>query len=249
MQPPLEPPNAAITVKVNDRDFTWTPAQGLDPAAAFQLDGCIMKEANRFSHLWAQAGMEREDLLQVGRMACLDAAQRFNPAMGVPFLAYAKPWFKGEILKALSHPLVRTPSGERALVHQPEAFVQDEWSGDGWSVVEGIYFDQNPAQRPVEEAAEVAEREAQLDAAMDLLPPLHRQVLERVEGLGGRKAAPLRKVAQDLQVTRHRVEKCHRSGLVRLKSLLRGPGGGRARRQRPFQSGEARIRLHGGAPS
>lgn len=44
----------------------------------------------------------RDDLFQAGVIGLMDAAKRFDCSRGVPFAAYAFPFIKGEIIKALA---------------------------------------------------------------------------------------------------------------------------------------------------
>lgn len=58
-----------------------------------------------------RTGQDRDDLIQVGRLGLIRAAQRFEPGMGVAFSAFAKPHIRGAILHYLrdSIGLVRLP--------------------------------------------------------------------------------------------------------------------------------------------
>src|ERR1700710_2593371 len=51
------------------------------------------QEARRF----ASRGEPLDDLLQVAQLGVLKAVERFDPALGVPFTAYARPTVAGEL--------------------------------------------------------------------------------------------------------------------------------------------------------
>lgn len=65
-----------VLVKVQGRDYLWTPGIGLDPAAALTVDGFIWKVAHRLHRAGAYQGHGLEDLVQAGRLGALKAAQR-----------------------------------------------------------------------------------------------------------------------------------------------------------------------------
>lgn len=60
---------------------------------------------------FASAGAELEDLVQVGTIGLIKAVDRFDPARGVDFAAYARPTVTGEIQRHLRDavPTVRPP--------------------------------------------------------------------------------------------------------------------------------------------
>src|SRR6266540_699624 len=55
--------------------------------------GLAAQEARRF----ANRGEPLDDLVQVAQLGVLKAVERFDPALGVPFTAYARPTVAGEL--------------------------------------------------------------------------------------------------------------------------------------------------------
>ena len=59
----------------------------------------------------------RDDLTQVGYVGLIKAVEHFDPSMGVPFEAYARPMIAGEITHYLRDqaPVIKPPRWYRAL--------------------------------------------------------------------------------------------------------------------------------------
>ena len=220
MQPPFNPRVQSVQVMVNGKPFDWIPGRGLDRSAVLELEGFIRKEAWAYRPWWESAGVGEDDLLNCGYIGAMEAAARFSPERGWAFLTYAAPWIKGALQKALQKPLVRTPEGEeRASLVRPDVYQPLEGAGDGWDFI----HPENDARRSIEEIAVEEERHARLEAAMARLTPLHREVLERGEGLAGRKRQSMNAIARDLGLSRYKVESLFAAASSRLAQLLLVP--------------------------
>ena len=220
MQPPLNPRGQSMQVMVNGKPFDWIPGQGLDPSAVLELGGFIRKEAWKHRTRWDSAGVGEEDLLNCGYIGAMGAAALFRPDAGVCFLSYASKWVKGELLKALQKSLVRTPDGEEwATFVRPDVYQPLEGTGDGWDFVSP----ENDLRKTVEEIATDEERHSRLEAALARLSPLHRDVLERGEGLAGRKRQSMNAISKDLGMSRYQAERLFSAASSKLAQMLLYP--------------------------
>ena len=220
MQPPLNPRGQSMQVMVNGKPYDWIPGQGLDPSAVLELKGYICKEAWKHRTRWESAGVVAEDLIGWGYVGAIKAAERFSPDAGDSFLAYASPWIKGELLKALQKPLVRTPEGEEwATFIHPDGYEPLEGTGDGWDFVNP----EDEARKSPEEIAVEEERQSRLEAALACLSPLHRDVLERGEGLAGRKRQSMNAISKDLGMSRYQAERQFAEASSKLAQMLLYP--------------------------
>ena len=220
MQPPLNPRGQSMQVMVNGKPYDWVSGQGLDPRAVLELEGFIRKEAWKHRTRWATAGVDEDDLLSCGYIGAMGAAALYRPDAGVSFLGYASHWIKGELLKALQKPLVRTPQGEAwASLVRPDAFPLLDGAGDGWDFV----HPENDLRKTVEDIAADEERHSRLEAALARLSPLHRDVLERGEGLAGRKRQSMNAISKDLGMSRYQAERLFAAASSKLAQMLLYP--------------------------
>jgi len=80
-------------------------------------------------------GMDAEDLIQYGNLGLIKAAQRFNPAFGKPFIAFAVPYVNGAILDSLN--------SEGKMIHVPK-YKYDEMRQAYREMQEFGWEDDNP---------------------------------------------------------------------------------------------------------
>ena len=91
-----------MMVMVNGTAYEWSAADGLDPAAALELRGWIVKESERFR--WAIGPViDRDDLIQAGYTGAVAAARSYNPESKATYMT----WAAYKILDAIKA-LVRT---------------------------------------------------------------------------------------------------------------------------------------------
>lgn len=186
-----------------------------------------------------------DDLIQVGLMGLIRAAERFEPSTGTPFSAFARQHVRGAILHYLRDqaPAIRLPRRQQELQDRVRQFTR-EWqmrvgqspseaevrSGLQLSVAQWCAFEQLERLRrlaPLEASMEGMAAEHDDDASMDgatveamaLLPRLEhrqRQVVEQVV-LEGRS---LREAARRLQLSPMTVHRALHKGLERLRQEL-----------------------------
>ncbi len=186
-----------------------------------------------------------DDLIQVGLLGLIRAAERFEPSTGTPFSAFARQHVRGAILHYLRDqaPAIRLPRRQQELQDRVRQFTR-EWqtrfgqspseaelrSGLQLSVAQWCAFEQLERLRrlaPLEASMESMAAEHDDDACIDgetveamaLLPRLEhrqRQVVEQVV-LEGRS---LREAARRLQLSPMTVHRALHKGLERLRQEL-----------------------------
>lgn len=106
---------------------------GLTPAPASALaarDALVMAHLDLVRSLAGRVGrrlpshVERSELVSVGLMGLIDAAERYQPALGVPFDAFARRRIHGAILDALRR-LDRAPRSVRRLKRNLDRTLND----------------------------------------------------------------------------------------------------------------------------
>lgn len=188
-----------------------------------------------------------EDLLQVGLLGLIRAAELYRPEQGTPFHAFARPHIRGAILHYLRDeaPSVRLPRRQAELQERLQRLEQaQEWQQSGpdgvtrlrerlgvdeehWRLL--IRHRQLCRPMPLEEAhleelaaPENAPSEERLVALRDLveqLDPRQRQVVRQVV-LGGWS---YRRLAAQMQVSPMTVQRLLHRGLTRLREQLEQP--------------------------
>jgi RNA polymerase sigma factor for flagellar operon FliA len=103
---------------------------GLTPADLTRRDELVIAHIDLVRSLAGQVGrrlpshVERSELVSVGLMGLLDAAERYQPALGVPFDAFARRRIHGAILDALRR-LDRAPRSVRRLKRNLDRTLND----------------------------------------------------------------------------------------------------------------------------
>lgn len=148
-------------------------------------------------------GVDHDDLVGVGWLGLLRAAELWDPSRGARFSSYASLWIRALMRRAIDE--------ERDAV------------GRG---VGGRDFgpDDVPDPRAVAppEAALEAERRAWVREALRRLHPRHRRVVELRFGLDGGGPRTLEEAGAALGIGRRRAHQIERSALERLRGVL-GP--------------------------
>ena len=209
-------------------------------------------------HYWRRCPEPQDDLIQVGLLGLIRAAELFCPENETPFWAFARPHIRGAILHYLRDVAapVRLPRRQAEL--QSRLQRQEERSFQGKGVPMGITEEQWQLLQRHRQLC----RPAPLDAALleqisspDMEPEeddqgSQRGVDELLKGLDPRtqqvlhgvvvKGWSYRRTAAALNVSTMTVQRCLRSGLENLRIQLCPPP------QAPCTSSE---RMHGLAPS
>jgi RNA polymerase sigma-B factor len=186
-----------------------------------------------------------EDLLQVGLLGLIRAAELYRPDLGTPFAAFARPHIRGAILHYLrdAAPTVRLPRRQAELQErlsrlQSQLLPQGEGSaGVAAELCQRLGIDEGQwrlLQRhrhlsrplPLEEAGveelaapqsiETSERLCAVREVLDQLDPRQREVVKRVVLSGW----SYRRLASQMQVSPMTVQRLLHRGLARLREQL-----------------------------
>ena len=190
-----------------------------------------------------RTGQDRDDLIQVGRLGLIRAAQRFEPDKGIAFPAFAKPHIRGAILHYLrdSIGLIKLP---RRLQETAQSLIKQERGNPGavahnapatkrlaletyrsqttWASIDGLQAlrDCDPGTNDEWQSLLRRERREVLSQCWKELRPLEQQCLQSVviEGLS------LRCTALELGVSAVTVQRRVKQGLRALADAWRCQG-------------------------
>ena len=103
----------AGTQLASERELWQRFAQSRDPAIREELVRRNMPFAKRLALRYRGASESFDDLLQVANLGLLNAIDRFDPARGIPFTAFASPTILGELKRHFRDRVwtVRVPRG------------------------------------------------------------------------------------------------------------------------------------------
>lgn len=121
---------------------------------------------------YAQQGVPREDLTQVGYLGLLNAIEAFNPALGFKFETYARPLISGEMRHYLRdhRDLLRRPRWLHKANQELEQAVGRHLSDDGrFPSIEALASELNITEEGILEILKV--REATLTTSLDSVEP------------------------------------------------------------------------------
>lgn len=196
-------------------------------------------------HYWLRCPEPQDDLVQVGLMGLIRAAELFCPETKTPFSAFARPHIRGAILHYLRDTAapVRLPRRQAELQSRLQRVEKSGWAGaDGQRCTPEPLTEE---QRQLLQQHRQLCRPAPLDQALleqiaspasDPLmeePRSQRHVDELLKGLDPRTQQVLRGVvlqgwsyrrtAAALNVSTMTVQRCLHSGLARLRNQLCPP--------------------------
>lgn len=159
-----------------------------------------------------------DELESAGALGLVDAARRFNRAIGVPFGAFARQRIRGAILDYLRQldPLTRTQRRNIAATDDACFDVQLEWVGGGLKTsIEARTPDRGP-----DVAYAAKDTAARVRAAVDALPTrLRRVVVRRYYD-----QRTLRSLKRSMKVGDSRLSQLHTEALRELRQLLADQG-------------------------
>ncbi len=159
---------------------------------------------------------ERDDLVSAGVVGLIDAVDRFEPARGVPFEAYARTRIRGSVIDELRHLdgrgrlyWKRVRQGEVVADSRAEALSLDRLAESG-------------SEPAVADASEpLLERDLWNDVgdALAALPARERDVIRRYYGA----ERTLREIGHELGVSEARVCQLHARAIALLRRRLTTP--------------------------
>lgn len=216
------------------------PAEGLPSMTRY-----IELQAGRFVRM-VGGRIERGDLVSAGHVGLLEAQQRFNPRIGVPFFAFARHRVRGAMFDTLraaglwrqrrQHPELNDAWLSFDAAGPPAAEVIDAQTGAPDAAQDAqVVFDtiarvatalwvDDLAQLPDPDADPEAQLEAtqartQLDALLQAVPSEERLVLDAVYDLQQRGDSGAQ-LAKRLGLSRSQISRRHLRALDRLRRLM-----------------------------
>ncbi len=189
----------------------------------------VVKIAREYEH----GGVPLEDLVNQGNLGLIEAAERFDPARGVPFGNYAAWWIRKEILAELgrnraqtsaprpgSRPAgPRTEGAPRSRPARQRLISLDEFAGDG----DGRGILEKLAATSGDDPEEMVLQRELADAirsVLPLLPDVERGILIAHFGLDGETPLTLQEIGGALGYSRERVRQIQARTLARVRRLL-----------------------------
>ena len=156
---------------------------------------------------------EREDLVSAGTVGLIDAVDRFDPARGVPFEAFARKRVRGAIIDELRQLdgrgrlfWKRLRDGEILESSSPDALSLDRLRESG----------SEPAARDASDSLLERDLWSDVGDAVQALPQRERHVICRYYGA----SLTLRQIGYELGVSEARVCQIHGRAIAHLRRLL-----------------------------
>jgi len=254
MNPALIPGRDAVSGRSPEEDALWEALKGTGSAEAraalFALYQPLARRiALRHYRNHARGDIELGDILQLAHAGLLEAIDRFNPLLAVPFRYYGNRRIAGSVLDGLSGMTeLRAQAGARRLVHQERLESLKAGSGE-----DPVARDDNPLNHLRQIATELAlgfmledsgllagpeaqapetpydsliwrQLELRLVTELERLPPNERHVLSW-HYMGGISFV---RIAELLTLSKGRIAQLHKSALGTLRKRLLNAGIGHA---------------------
>jgi RNA polymerase sigma-B factor len=169
----------------------------------------------------------REDLEQVVRIAVWEAAARFDPERGLPFIAYALPVAKGRAQHAIRQAWHFGKTGRKAREKQSKAMRPNEPHEDCPVSLETTEFAEPGSNHPLPLKDALPSPRDPVEAAL-----VRASVWQETDGLPAREAAILllryrdgwnqTRVGEALGCSQMQVSRLERRALGRLRGMLEG---------------------------
>jgi RNA polymerase primary sigma factor len=166
-------------------------------------------------------GLDFADLIQEGSNALIRALDRFNPAAGKRFIAYAAPWIQGAMIQAIYD--------QSCLIRVPQ-YLQKDVSGEHgtFPIVEFFngFDDVTSHYRTPETEFIYNERKRELKKAIDTLGEREKFVIKsryfEPETAAGAEGQTLAALSEKLGVSHQRVAQIEKTALKKMETCLRG---------------------------
>lgn len=192
--------------------------QSGDPDAANELIennfAFIRQTALQYRYWYKNVRLDADDYTQVGSMAMLRTAQRFDPAKGYAFLTYAGSAVKNAIIDA-----IRTEYPDENIVPLEERVC--EWEKDdnthanhnNWQYVS--LYGSNPERIYLQK-----ERLEEVDAAVDALPQRDKTWIYCRFGFEDEEVRSLAETARMFHLSESRAKRTEREALKKVRKNL-----------------------------
>jgi RNA polymerase primary sigma factor len=181
-------------------------------------------------------GLSDVDLIEEGNVGLIKAVDGYDCSEGYRFSTYATWWIKQAIRRALTNTgkFIRRPAYVAERRHR-SGHEKAEASSDAaqlatgetepaepnldsiWTLIEGI-ADQR-SKTPEEELLDVFEKEL-VDKLMEALDEREAEIVRKRFGLGDKEPMTLRKIGEELHLSRERVRQIERDALRKLHNIV-----------------------------
>jgi len=194
------------TVMVNNKAFEWTPENGLDKAAALELEAWIIKLARPFLRKARLLHIEFDDLIQDGLLAAMNACKTFEPEKS-NFLY----WSKFRILDALCE----------AVKYKVMDSLDDTSDND----------ETKTAVEPVDETVVIAfddcVKQILVTRLLNKIPKLNRVLIKARFGIGHKREYSITELVKRFKMSRSIIINHINTGIFNMKieTLQINPGG------------------------
>lgn len=221
-------------------------AQEGDEQALRKLVESNLRFVASYARRYAGRGISLLDLIDEGNLGLMEAARRFDPDRGVRFLTYAVWWVRRSILNSLS--ARGRSSGSSTRPRRVEAESTEDDAADaaereddraferrGWYVsslfdpaVGNDEDDQALVERLEQQAVPSPEDELlkdslerELSGLVEQLSPREVAVLQQRFGLTGDEPRTLQEIADQMGLTRQRIQQIERAAIEKLRQSRR----------------------------
>ena len=215
-----------IVVRIRDREFLWTPDNGLDMAAVHELRAFICQRAIRLERIANLRGLDLDDLIQQGFQGALQATQRYDPAFGCAFLTFAEYHIRHAQLSVLKEGAVHISSREHEAMRKAGQVVTicslDVPIAESETTLGALLRSEYAAPDELAQLSRVRER---VWVALRQLERRLREAIIRRHGLQG-EPETLAEIGRSWGVSRERVRQIQALAEARLKRILLSGGPG-----------------------
>jgi RNA polymerase sigma factor (sigma-70 family) len=218
-----------VLVTVRGKAFFWTVEDGLDPAAATQMEPWIWATALSLRFPAAKAGHSVDDLVQEGRIGALVAARAFDPfhKSGAGFFTYARFKMLAPMLDALQRGDLHISDRDWAEMRRNRIWPSVA-SLDSSPLPDGqrTLLDRLPAPQSAGTDIGLTMLRVRLRAALGALPAQDREVIIRHFGLShpDGEGEAFESIASDWGLSRQRVQQIEKRAQMRLRRALAKKG-------------------------
>lgn len=169
------------------------------------------------AHQYRQSGLDFEELVSEGYMAMVEAAHKFDTSRGTLFAAYAGPFIRKAMEKAIERQkaLYRVPKDERKYVHKATQALSIDAplnSGKEFTLLDVLA---NPDAVHADEETEFIQIKGDLIECLKVLDEREKMVVEKFYGIGTSHLT-LAEIAEDLGIKRERARQIRNKAVRKM---------------------------------